>query len=92
VEPIRPKITQENTMERMIAEAEGNGRYYELGMMYASGRAVPADLVNAHKWFNIAAVRGDRDAARMRAEISAEMAGEQIASAQRAAREWLRLH
>ena len=79
-------------MERMIAEAEGNGRYFELGMMFASGRTVPADLVSAHKWFNIAAVRGDSEAARMRAEISAEMAGEQIASAQRAAREWLRLH
>ena len=79
-------------MERMIAEAEGNGRYFELGMMFASGRAVPADLVSAHKWFNIAAVRGDSEAARMRAEISAEMASEQIASAQRAAREWLRLH
>jgi TPR repeat protein len=79
-------------MERVIAEAEGNGRYYDLGMMFAAGRMVPADLVSAHKWFNIAAMRGDREAARMRAEIAAEMAGGDVACAQRAAREWLRLH
>ena len=36
--------------------------FYELGMMYASGRSVPTDLVSAHKWFNLAAMRGNGDA------------------------------
>ena len=31
---------------------------FELGMMYATGRDCDADLVAAHKWFNIAAIKG----------------------------------
>ena len=46
---------------------------FELGMMYASGRDVPVDLVTAHKWFNIAATKGHAEAAQLRREIAAEM-------------------
>ena len=63
---------------------------YELGMMHASGRSVPVDLVSAHKWFNIAAMTGHGDAARMRREIAAEMSDAEIGQAQRAARDWLK--
>jgi uncharacterized protein len=63
---------------------------FELGMMYASGRSVPADLTIAHKWFNIAAMQGHAEAARLRREIAAEMSDAEIGQAQRAAREWLR--
>ena len=35
---------------------------FELGMMYSVGRDVPVDLVSAHKWFNLAAVKGNADA------------------------------
>jgi TPR repeat protein len=63
---------------------------YELGMMHASGRTAPADLVSAHKWFNIAAMKGHADAARMRREIAAEMTDAEIGQAQRAARDWLK--
>jgi TPR repeat protein len=35
---------------------------FELGMLYATGRDVAADLVVAHKWFNLAAARGNEDA------------------------------
>ncbi|AXS40297.1 SEL1-like repeat protein [Breoghania sp. L-A4] len=62
---------------------------FELGMTYATGRDVPADLVSAHKWFNLAAMKGNRDAVRYRKEISEEMTSADIAEAQRAAREWL---
>lgn len=62
---------------------------FELGMMYATGRSVPVDLVSAHKWFNIAAVRGNTEAARLRREIAAEMSDAEISAAQRAARDWL---
>ena len=71
---------------------ETSKNFFELGMMYATGRELPCDLVSAHKWFNIAAVRGDRSAVRMRAEIAEEMSSSEIAAAQRAAREWLNLH
>ena len=65
---------------------------FELGMMYASGREVPIDLITAHKWFNIAAMNGCRDAVRLRHEIAAEMSKDEIAAAQRAARDWVTRH
>ena len=66
--------------------------FFELGMMYASGRSVPADLVSAHKWFNLAALRGNCEATRLRREIAEEMSAAEIAAAQRAARDWLTTH
>ena len=66
--------------------------FYELGMMYSTGRSVPADLVSAHKWFNIAAMQGNQDAVRLRREVAAEMTEAEIACAQRAARDWLTRH
>ena len=63
--------------------------FFELGMMYSTGRSVPTDFVTAHKWFNIAAARGNREAARHRREIAAEMSDAEISAAQRAARDWL---
>ncbi len=66
--------------------------FFELGMMYSTGRSVSVDLVSAHKWFNIAAMMGCVDAAQLRREIAAEMADADIGTAQQAAREWLKLH
>ena len=60
--------------------------FFEHGVMYATGRSVCRDLVAAHKWFNLAAQRGNRDAIRWRREIASEMSAEEIAAAQRAAR------
>ena len=66
--------------------------FFELGMMYSTGRSGPTDLVSAHKWFNIAAMRGNKEAIRLRLEIAAEMSEWEIALAQRAARDWLTTH
>ncbi len=63
--------------------------FYELGMMYSTGRSVPTDFVSAHKWFNIAALKGNKDAIRLRREIAEQMTEIEIATAQRAARDWL---
>ena len=65
---------------------------YQLGLQYSLGRDVETDLVAAHKWLNIAAMRGNSEARRMRGEIASEMSREEIALAQREAREWLRRH
>ena len=62
---------------------------FELGMLYATGRDVAADLVAAHKWFNLAAARGNAAAMKRRVELAREMSAEQVAEAQRLAREWL---
>jgi hypothetical protein len=71
------------------ANAEG---CFGLGMVFSAGAGVAVDLVQAHKWFNIAAMRGHRDAAQMRREIAEQMSDSEIGCAQRAARDWLKAH
>ncbi len=65
---------------------------FELGMIYSSGTGVETDLVAAHKWFNLAAMRGNSEAVHYRREVALEMDDQDIAAAQRAAREWLTTH
>ena len=68
----------------------GAETFFELGMMYSVGRSVPIDYVTAHKWFNIAAMKGNSDAVRLRREIADQMSEAEIAAAQRAARDWMK--
>jgi uncharacterized protein len=68
----------------------GADTFFQLGMMYSVGRSVPIDFVSAHKWFNLAAMRGSADAIRLRREIADQMSEVEIAQAQRAARAWLK--
>ncbi|MCP4274797.1 MAG: hypothetical protein GY779_00375 [Gammaproteobacteria bacterium] len=49
---------------------------------------MPQDYVQAHKWFNLAAVSGDADAVSNRDDVAAKMTAAQIAKAQKLAREW----
>ncbi len=65
---------------------------FNMGLMYATGRDCDADMVAAHKWFNIAAIKGSDRAAEMRAELAASMSKMEIAAALRAAREWMTTH
>jgi TPR repeat protein len=62
----------------------------ELGLRCTVGDSV--DFVAAHKWFNLAAMRGHAEAIRLRQEIAAQMSPAEIAAAQRAARAWLTAH
>jgi TPR repeat protein len=73
-----------------VASDASSETFYQLGIVHASGRSGAADLVSAHKWFNIAAMKGHGEAARMRREIAAEMSDAEIGQAQRAARDWLK--
>jgi len=64
-----------------------------LGLMYDLGRGVPQDFVRAHMWYNLAAATlppgDDREmAVEERDEVAGRMTPEQIAEAQRLAREW----
>jgi TPR repeat protein len=70
----------------------GGEALFALGMMYSAGNSVPVDLVSAHKWFNLAAMKGYADAASLRREVAAEMSDAEIGAAQLAAREWMKLH
>jgi uncharacterized protein len=63
---------------------------YDLGVAYSSGASgVDVDLIQAHKWFNLAALNGNERGHECRAEISEDMSAREIAEAQRQARAWL---
>ena len=65
---------------------------FERGLYWASGRSGLVDLVAAHKWFNLAALKGRSDAITMRREIAEQMSEDEIAKAQRDARAWISMH
>jgi uncharacterized protein len=81
-----------------FTETFGNGAaieaevLFELGMMYATGRDCELDFVTAHKWFNVAAIKGSERAVEMRKELASSMSKFEIARALRSAREWMTLH
>ncbi len=79
-------------MERwLVNAADGDAdALYELGVAYSTGTAgIEVDLIEAHKWFNLAALNGSGEAQSCRAEIAEEMSAREIAEAQRQARAWL---
>ena len=79
-------------MESRLADAaQGDAdALYELGVAYSTGMSgIDVDLVEAHKWFNLAALNGSALGQQCRAEISDEMTAREIAEAQRQARAWL---
>ena len=77
----------------MAVEACANGDVlFDLGMLYASGRSGLVDLVAAHKWFNLAALKGRKDAVTLRQEVAGQMSEADISAAQREARAWVSTH
>ena len=65
---------------------------FERGLYWASGRSGMVDLVTAHKWFNLAALKGRVDAIALRREVAEMMSDVEIAMAQREARTWMSAH
>ena len=60
----------------------------KLGVAYYAGHGVPKDFAEAHKWFNLSAAAGHPKAGETRDLVAKEMTPEQVAEAQRLAREW----
>lgn len=85
-------MANNETMAAEVAEPNDAEGCFSLGMIYSSGAGVVVDLIVAHKWFNIAAMRGHGEAAAMRREVAEQMQDAEIGRAQRAARDWLKLH
>ncbi|MFM6830797.1 MAG: hypothetical protein ACKOVA_10775 [Novosphingobium sp.] len=94
-----PEITAQSTAAAdllvatcLAAAAAGDSNaLFDLGVAYSTGsHGVRCDMIEAHKWFNLAAVGGHDEAAHCRADIADEMTAREIAEAQRRAREWLR--
>ncbi|WP_275789944.1 sel1 repeat family protein [Pararhizobium gei] len=80
-----------------ISDAEMGGQnradlFCVMGLMYATGRGRDIDFVTAHKWLNIAAIKGSERAATLRAELTKTMSKADLAAALRAAREWMTMH
>jgi hypothetical protein len=65
---------------------------FERGLYWASGRSGVVNLVAAHKWFNLAALKGRADAIPLRREVAQMMSEAEIAAAQRDARAWMTAH
>ena len=79
-------------VESRLAEAArgDDAACYELGIFYSTGAAeVAIDLIEAHKWFNLAALKGSEAAKQCRAEIAEDMTAREISQAQSLARVWL---
>ena len=79
-------------IESGIGSAAKADILFELGLMYATGRDCETDVVAAHKWFNIAAIKGSERAAALRTELAAGMSKIEIARPLREAREWMTTH
>ncbi|MEO0058074.1 MAG: hypothetical protein RIT17_1547 [Pseudomonadota bacterium] len=87
----RDTVTDLGLARWLAAAAEGDeGACFDLGVAYSTGsNGADCDLIEAHKWFNLAAARGHEEAADCRADLADEMTAREIAEAQRQARAWL---
>ena len=56
--------------------------------LYRKGRGVPQDIVQAYKWYSLAATNEDKPANELRNTIANQMTPAQIAEAQKLAQEW----
>ena len=81
---------------RLAADQSHADAQYNLGVRYANGEGVPQDDLQAHMWFNLTASRSTGEnresAVSARDRARARMTAEQIAEAQRLAREWDAAH
>ncbi|MCP4305497.1 MAG: SEL1-like repeat protein [bacterium] len=73
---------------RPLAEQGDAEAQLRLGRMYAYGQGVPQDYVEAMKWFQLAAAQGHENAKKYRDLVAEQMTPDQLAEAQRLAREW----
>lgn len=85
-------VAGDMVVAQALARAAGGDftAYFDLGVAFSTGsHGAACDLIEAHKWFNLAAVRGHEEAATCRAEVADDMTAREIAEAQRRARQWL---
>jgi uncharacterized protein len=87
--PVQRDNSQALKWYRKAADQGQREAQYALGFMYDDGtEGVPQDYTLAHMWFNLAAAQGHLVAKIFLDKLAAKMAPEQIAEAQRLAREW----
>jgi TPR repeat protein len=59
-----------------------------LGLLYERGDGVPKDYVQAYMWYKLGAANGGKSGAIMRDELAIRMTSDQLAEANKLAREW----
>ncbi len=64
---------------------------YRVGLAYSTGVGVDADMVSAHKWFNLAVLKGSEEAKEYRQQMAELLSSDEIKQALRSARDWLNL-
>ncbi len=62
---------------------------YRAGLAYSTGQGAPLSYIEAHTWFNLAALAGVQEAKVERRELSELMSTGEIAAAQESARKWM---
>jgi len=75
----------------MLGPDSATEELYQAGLVYSTGLNVEVDMIAAHKWFNLAALRGMEDAKIQRAELADMMSSDEVKQALQSAREWLKL-
>jgi TPR repeat protein len=63
----------------------------KVGLAYSTGVGVDVDMVEAHKWFNLAVLKGSEEARDYRQQISDMLSSEEVKLALKSARDWLSL-
>jgi uncharacterized protein len=64
---------------------------YRTGLAFATGTGTEINLIEAHKWFNLAASKGHEDARFQRQEMAEMLSTDEVKLALQAARDWLKL-
>ncbi|PCI64011.1 MAG: hypothetical protein COB37_03420 [Kordiimonadales bacterium] len=87
------ELLEVDVHKRLVqAEAGGAEAQYDLGLLYATGHGVDQNFIEAHKWFNLAAIHGIGRAAGDRCDVALELTARDIAKALRLARQWDTVH
>ena len=80
--------TEAMKWHRVAADQGDANAQYNLGIMYDKGQGVPQDYIQAYMWTSLAADPGDENAVEGLERLEEKMSSDQIAQAQRLAREW----
>ncbi len=84
-----PQIHSEALKWYREAASQGNASaQYNLGLMYANGTGTGQNNVLAHMWSNLASANGVDAARAVRDMVAEKMTAQEVAEAQRKAREW----
>lgn len=86
------QLAIDQTAATPVEQAANGDVLFDLGLIFSTGRNGVVDFVAAHKWFNLAALKGRVDAIPLRRELAELMSDAEIALAQREARAWMTAH